>query len=187
MVQNNNNLVHHRLRQCWCKFNTFIRSIIYGIQVWLHQMSLKIHLGRLNVKHYKLLRIIIKDWYRQFPKEMLDTLGRTKPKNFSGYAFASTMIKIYHNNLPEWLVDMMMTTLYQTRRDSEFTRFYSNAKKRIGTQMVWKCLHRTWSMSLDVNGTNLEPRTSWEYTCNRNFYSHHTICTLDCLFTNIVW
>jgi len=36
---------------------------------------------------------------------------------------------------------MMMTTSFQTRRDSEFIRFYSNAKKRIGTQMVWNRLH----------------------------------------------
>jgi len=51
-------------------------------------------LERLNVKHYKLLRVTIKDWYRQFPREMLDLLGRMKTKNFSDYGVASAMTKI---------------------------------------------------------------------------------------------
>jgi len=45
-------------------------------------------LDRLNVMHYKLLRIIIKDWCRLYPREMLDTLGRIRPWNFAKYAFA---------------------------------------------------------------------------------------------------
>jgi len=48
-------------------------------------------MNRLNVMHCKLLSMIIKDWYRQYPREMLNTLGKTKLKNFSEYA--STMIK----------------------------------------------------------------------------------------------
>jgi len=67
--------------------------------------------------------------------------NKTKTKNFAGYAFASTMIKIHENKLPERLANMTMTTSYQTSRDSKFIRFYSKAKKGIGTQTVWNRLH----------------------------------------------
>jgi len=72
---------------------------------------------------------------------MLDTLGRSKPWNFAQYAFASTAIKIKWNGQPERLASMIMTTSYQTRRDPDFTRFFINAKKKVGTQAIWNRLH----------------------------------------------
>jgi len=50
-------------------------SLYYGLPVWFDSLLQK-HKQKMDVLHYKLLRLVIKDWQMLYPREMLDTLGR---------------------------------------------------------------------------------------------------------------
>jgi len=70
--------------------------------VWYDSM-LKKHKLKIDVLHYKLLRVVIKDWQMIYPREMLDTLGRAPPMSFLNYLLGSIIINTINYGLPSRL------------------------------------------------------------------------------------
>jgi len=115
----------------------YYSAMYYGIQVWLNDSSVKSQKEKLNVLHYKLLRVALMDWKRDFPREMLDLLGRSKPGEFADYSFASTIIKCTISNEPARQAEMIKKNSYNTRRNPDKQKFYNNAMGRVGWQAIW--------------------------------------------------
>jgi len=109
--------------------------INYAIAVWYDALTKK-EKQRMDVLHYKALRVVIKDWERLYPREILDLIGREKPEVYAEYAKASTFIKVFRNKLPKRLYDSIKSNKYRTRRDPTTKRFYNSAKKRVGNQAL---------------------------------------------------
>ncbi len=108
----------------------------YACQVWnldrLHG-TLK---SKLDVAHYKLLRVIIRDYRRLYPREMLDLIGRAKPMDWSAYALASLVINISSSGRPAFLRDEILRNEYHECRKPTEWLFYDSSKKKVGHQAL---------------------------------------------------
>jgi len=90
---------------------------------------------KLNILHYKVLRVIIKDCMRIFPREMLDLLGRQKPEVIATYMTGSLLINCYNCRKPSRLFGMIKENEYTIRRTGQI-RFYDASVKRIEEQSI---------------------------------------------------
>jgi len=79
--------------------------------------------------------VVIKDWARLFPKEMLYLLARSKPALFASHATNSLFINLYHVKIHTRLHEMMTKNEFNLRR-TEQTYFYDSSRKRIGRQAI---------------------------------------------------
>jgi len=127
-------------------------TIYYRIQTWLSKANIKKHTDRLSVLHYKLLRLAVGDWRREFPRAMLDTLGRAKPKEYANYSIASLMIKCQQEKKPERLYHMSIRNQFFTRRGNVAPKYFDSSRTRVGSQAIWNRishitgnLPETWS------------------------------------------
>lgn len=112
----------------------YFGSLYYGLPVW-YDCLLKVHQQKMDVLHYKLLRIIVKDWRRIFPRDMLDTLGRAPPNAFAKYSTGNVIINTLNHGTPLRLYQTLSANLYQLRRSGQ-TRSFDASKKRIGKQSL---------------------------------------------------
>ncbi len=109
--------------------------INYGIPVWYTPVLKDKHKQRLQVLHYKPLRIAIKDYERLYPREMLDLIGRAKPDAWAKYSTALLVSGIRGSGAPRRLANAIKANEYTTRR-SERLQYYDGSKKRIGKQSI---------------------------------------------------
>jgi len=109
-------------------------SLYYGLPVWFHSMQRK-HQDKIQVLHYKLLRVVVRDWQMVYPRDLLDTLGRARPIVFANYSVGSIIINAINQGLPSRLCSMISSNLYTVRRPLQ-TRSYDAAKKKIGRQAI---------------------------------------------------
>jgi len=108
--------------------------VYYGLPTWYHPLKAKFK-KRIEILHYKLLRLVVKDWYRLCPKDMLDTLGRATPDKFADYAVGNVVIKSINNGIPTRLRDEILANMYSLRRSGKL-RSFDSARKRIGKQAI---------------------------------------------------
>ncbi len=68
--------------------------INYACQVWSTPSLNCILKKKLDVAHYKLLRLAIQDYKKDYPCEMLDLIGRAKNTEWAGYAVSSLVVSV---------------------------------------------------------------------------------------------
>jgi len=112
----------------------YYRSLFFGLPVWYFSLQKK-HQHKIDVLHYKLLRVVTIDWQMIFPRGILDTLGRARPNVFAKYTLGSIIINAINHGLPSRLSSMITKNFYTLRR-SGHTRSYGAAKKRFGNQAI---------------------------------------------------
>jgi len=84
----------------------YFGCIFYAIAVWLPMLSANLK-KKIEMLHYEALRIVIKDWMRIYPRDMLDLLGRQKPEVFAKYMTGSIFIICYNKSKPSRLHQMI--------------------------------------------------------------------------------
>jgi len=109
-------------------------SIYYALAVWFPTLIVKFK-QKLDILHYKVLRVAIRDWMRLFPREMLDLLGRQKPEAVANYMVGSMLINCYNTKKPVRLYRMIKENEYTIRRTGK-VRFYDSSVKIIGRQSI---------------------------------------------------
>jgi len=102
----------------------YFGSLYYGLPTWYHPLKAKFK-KRIEILHYKLLQLVVRDWYRLCPKDMLDTLGRATPDEFAAYAVANVVIKSLNNGIPRRLRDEILANMYSLRRSGKLRSFDS--------------------------------------------------------------
>jgi len=101
---------------------------------WYDPLSVK-HKRQMDVLHYKVLRVAVRDWYRSLPNSALDYLGRAKPGIFSSYAVGSVFLNSILNGKPARLLNMMLTNAYTIKRSGQL-RFFDSSIRKIGKQSI---------------------------------------------------
>jgi len=132
-------------------------SLYNGLPVWYHSMQKK-HQDKLSVLHYKLLRVVFRDWQMIYPRDLLDTLGRAWPNVMANYSIGSIIINAINHGLPSRLRTMISSNLYTVRRPHQ-TRSYDAAKKRIGRQAIGNRTEDIVKL-FDTNWTTLSDKHS---------------------------
>jgi len=133
----------------------FYGRLFYGISVWHPALTVK-QQKKMDILHYKALRVAVKDYMRIFPREMLDLLGRQKPHVIAQYMTGSFLINCYNSRVPSRLFAMIKTNEYVIRRSGKI-RFYDSSKKRIGSQAIFNRLD-TIVQRFDDNWTKLKKK-----------------------------
>jgi len=93
--------------------------------------SLQMHEKRMDLLHYKLLRVAVKDWRRQYPRNMLDTLGRSKPSKF-GHLFIWILVSECLQNIDTKLIahkENNQRIYHQTYNHQKSTLIVKNLNK----------------------------------------------------------
>ena len=124
----------------------YYRVINYACQVWSTPSLNGILKKKLDVAHYKLLRLTIQDYKKDYPREMLDLIGRAKPTQWAGYAVSSLVVNVVASGRPIRLREKILKNEYVERRRPRMVLFYSSAKKRIGQQAIQNRLARTMEL-----------------------------------------
>jgi len=112
----------------------YFGGIYYGLPVWYDPLTIKLK-KKLDVLHYKALRIAVKDWRRIYPNDMLDLLDRAKPAAFASYSMGSVFLNTMLAGRPRRLLEMINSNSYIIRRTGK-RRFYDSSSKRIGKQSI---------------------------------------------------
>jgi len=112
----------------------YFGSLYYGLPTWYHPLKVKFK-KHIEILHYKLLRLVVKDWYRLCPKDMLDTLDRATLDKFADYAIANVVIKSLNKGIPTRLHDEIIAKMYSLRRSRKL-RSFDSARKRIRKQAI---------------------------------------------------
>jgi len=112
----------------------YFGALYYGISVW-YDALLKKDKQKLDVLHYKALRVAVKDWGRLYPRDMLDTLGRALPNAFAKYSLGSVIMTIVATRFPMRLYNVIMENHFTTRRNS-MPQFFDNSAKKVGRQSL---------------------------------------------------
>jgi len=77
----------------------FFGTLHCEISTWYDSL-LKKDKYMLGMLHYRVLRTVVKDWCRVYPRDMLDTLGHAKPHIFAKYSLGSIIINTYTTHRP---------------------------------------------------------------------------------------
>ena len=101
---------------------------------------------KIDVAHYKLLRLAIQDFKKDYPREILDLVGRAKPTEWVGYAVANLVVSVVAAGIPTRLREQILSNEYKERRKPKDTRFFSSAKKRVGLQAIQNRLSHTMGL-----------------------------------------
>jgi hypothetical protein len=135
----------------------FFSIIYYGSPVWLSSTT-KAYLWKLiNSIHYKALRIAVSDHKNTINREKLDSLcQRAPPRQWSKYAISNLVIKALTCNEPQGIVNFLKETLYTERR-SQMSKFYNNAKGKVGRQKIGNSLEFMNAIKDKWLGENLRP------------------------------
>jgi len=91
------------------------------------------HTRKIETLHYKALRVAVRDFGRLYPSEMLDLLGRQKPKIIDNYMTGSVFFNCYLSGKPARLWATMKDNEYQSKRLDQL-RYFDSSRKRIGKQ-----------------------------------------------------
>jgi len=146
----------------------YFGAINYAMPVWYEVSSAK-HKAKMDVLHYKALRVVIGDWQRLFPREMLDTLGRAKPAKFAQYSTASILIKSYTSGKPKRLAEMIRENEYKISRTNTI-RFFDSSRKRIGYQAIGNRIGNT-ALLLDDEWTKMTNKDSTRKYLKKTFFT----------------
>jgi len=138
--------------------------ICYAIAVWYPALTVKFK-KKLEILHYKVLRVVIRDWMRIFPKEMLDLLGRQKPEAISNYMTGSLLIKCHNSKKPKRLFEMIKENKYTIRRTGQIC-FYDASVKKIGRQSRLDII----AQRFDNNWQDLETKDSIRVYLKKVFF-----------------
>jgi len=112
----------------------YFGALYYGISVW-YDALLKQDKLKLDVLHYKALRVAVNDWGRLFPRDMLDTLDRALPNAFAKYSLGSVIMTTMATRFPMRLYNAIMENHFTTRRNST-PQFFDNSSKKVGRQSL---------------------------------------------------
>jgi len=112
----------------------YFGCLFYAMAVWFPSLTVKLK-KKIEMLHYKALRIVIKDWQRIYPKEMLDLLGRQKPDVFAKYMIGSIFINCYNTSKPTRLHQMIKENEYRIKRTGKI-RYFDSSMKKVGQQAL---------------------------------------------------
>jgi len=107
---------------------------LFTITVWYPPLTVKFK-KKLDILHYKPLRIPIKDWTRIYAREMSDLLGRQKPKVITDYMTGSILIKSHIFRKATRLCLIIIENEFQIRRTGRI-QFFDSTIKKIGQQSI---------------------------------------------------
>ena len=108
----------------------------YGGQVWLGSHTRKMDLKKIDSLHFRLLRIVKRDYKRTMRREELDKIGRARPTTWSKYATSSTVVKVLRDQQPSRLFKHLSKTLYYTRREENRIKFFDASMNKGGYQAI---------------------------------------------------
>jgi len=114
--------------------------LYYELSVSLGPLLVK-HKKKLEVLHYKILRVAARDRFQIYPRDMLDTLGRAKPQT----PLHTTWLALLSSTLlgkPERLLNLIYYNAYSARRIGKL-RFYDSSYLKVGKQSILKPIDDT--------------------------------------------
>jgi len=141
----------------WVITSQYYGRLFYAIAVWYSALTIKMQ-NRLDILHYKTLRVAIKDYIRIYPREMLDLLSRQKPKVLAEYMLGSFLINCYKTGSPKRLHAMIKEHEYTISRTGKI-RFFDSSRRRIGHQAIYNRLDALVTKH-DNSWTNLQKKDS---------------------------
>jgi len=89
----------------------------------------------MDILHYKVLRVAVKDWNRTLPNSALDLLGTAKPEVLASYSMGSVFLTSVLSGKPTRLLNMMMSNALTVRQSGRL-RFYDASVHRIRKQAI---------------------------------------------------
>jgi len=110
-------------------------GLYFALPVW-YGSSREVYQWRSDTLYFKLLRVTVKNWQRLYPRDMLDTRGRSKPSKFALYLMGSLSLKVYKTKIPSRLYSMITNNEYSIRQTHRKTDFYYASRRRIGRQAI---------------------------------------------------
>ncbi|NBR26721.1 MAG: hypothetical protein EBU08_23690, partial [Micrococcales bacterium] len=113
----------------------------YGCQAWLGSHTRKMDLKKLDSLHYKMLRIVKKDYKRKIGRHELDTIGRARPTLWGKYSTANLVLKVLRDAVPRRLSIHLETTRYNEKRKPDVVKFYDASTNKQGFQAIANRLH----------------------------------------------
>jgi len=145
----------------------YFGKLNYGIAVWYDSL-LKKDKRKLDTLHYRALRVAVRDWRRELPRDMLDTLGRARPLTFANYSLGSIIINAYSTGIPERLGTFIRKNQYTRRRSSEIL-FYDSSRKKVGRQSIKNRMMSIMN-TMDQKWTTLQGKNNIRRFLKKTFF-----------------
>jgi len=145
----------------------YFGRLYYAIAVWHSSLTVKLQ-NKIEILHYKALRIAIRDYERLFPREMLDLLERQKPKIIDKYMTGSIYINCYLSGKPTRLLATIKENEYLIRRTGQL-RYFDSSKKRIGKQALCNRIDEVVKI-FDTSWTNLKNKDAIRIFLKKTFF-----------------
>jgi len=145
----------------------YFGKLYFAIAVWHSSLTVKLQ-NKLEILHYKALRVAIRDYERLYPREMLDLLGRQKPKVIDKYMTGSVYINCYLSGKPNRLLATIKENEYLIRRTGQL-RYFDSSKKRIGKQALCNRIDEVVK-AFDTNWTKLNNKDAIRIYLKKIFF-----------------